>query len=329
MRNSKKIIGMLLFVILCLLINGMLTFAFYPYNYARIDVHNMETKEYDTVFLGSSHGKCSINPLVYDAITKEKSINLCMGGEYMQDVYFLTKEITRNHKPKQIIYELDPGYWVTKPAQGTDFASFYDEFPLSTVKAQYFWEKIMKGDFRSTLFPWYVYRQYLSRIPENIQTKTSDIYKTYDPAPFVNEAQSYQEAGFIYRNKIDAPKPEENLILWEEENLQQDTVDYFYRLMDFCKKNNMQLTVITTPVPEETYKKYQENYDQANQYFSQYFDKLAIPYYDFNQIKLSGLNRSLDAYADYEGHMYGDTAEVFTKGLAEYFINVSSTSQRS
>lgn len=321
MHNSKKIVGILLFVVLCLLGNGVLTFALYPYNYARIDVHNIESKEYDTIFLGSSHGKCSINPLVYDRITNQKSTNLCMGGEYMQDVYFLTKEITRNHKPKRIIYELDPGYWVTEASQGTDFASFYNEFPLSTVKAQYFWEKIMEGDFRNTLFPWYVYRQYLSRIPENIKTKTSNIYKTYDTAPFTGEVQSYQPEGFIYRNKIDAPKTEENLVLWEEESLQEDTVDYFNRLVAFCEENEIELTVITTPVPEETYKKYQENYDQANQYFSEYFAGLAIPYYDFNQITLSGLDRSLDAYADYEGHMYGETAEVFTEKLAGYVDN--------
>ena len=321
MRNSKKAILVVLFLVICLAGNSILTFCFYPYNYARIDMHNIETKAYDDIFLGSSHGKCGINPLVFDSITGQKSTNLCMGGEYMQDVFFLAKEVVRNHKPQRIIYELDPGYWVTKPSQGMEYTSFYQEFPKSLVKVQYFAEKIMKADFRSTLFPWYVYRQFFFKVLDNVKTKTGPVYKTYDPAPFSNDAQSYKPKGFIYRNKIDAPKTEENLMLWNKAQLQQDTVDYFERLVNFCDQKQIELVVTTTPVPTETYQKYQRAYDNAHDYFTEYMKSLKVPYYDFNHLPLDGFDKSLNAYADCEGHMYGPTAELFTQLLAEYLVN--------
>lgn len=318
MRNFKKAVFVVLFLVICLVCNSILTFCFYPYNYARIDIHNIETNAYDDIFLGSSHGKCGIDPLTFDSVTQQKSTNLCMGGEYTQDAFFLAKEAVRNHKPKRIIYELDPGYWVTKPSQGMDYTSFYHEFPPSSVKVQYFTEKIMKADFRSTLFPWYTYRQYFFKVWDNITIKTGQVYKDYDPAPFTNEAQAYKPEGFIYRNKIDAPKTEQNLILWDEAQLQPDTVTYFERLVNFCNQNQIELVVITTPIPTETYQKYQQAYDNAHDYFTDYMERLKVPYYDFNDIQLDGFDKSLNTYADCEGHMYGATAKQFTRLMAEY-----------
>ena len=63
------------------------------------------------------------------------------------------------NKPKKIIYELDPGYWVSTATLGPEFRTIYDELPLSSVKVEYYVDKIWKTDFRTTLFPWYLYRK--------------------------------------------------------------------------------------------------------------------------------------------------------------------------
>lgn len=318
MHNFKKKITIILFLAVLIAGNSILTFLFYPYQYARIDVHNIETAAYDTVFLGSSHGKCGINPEVIDAFTGGKSINACMGGEYMQDVYFLAKEAVRRQQPKRVVYELDPGYWVTEPTQGMDYASFYHELPWSTVKLQYFAEKMADADFRTILFPWYVFRQKFALAPKNAAVKMSDIYRSYDPAPFDNEAQTYEGAGFIRRKVVDAPKTEENLVLWDETQLQDESLAYFQRLVQLCEEEGVELIVITTPVPDVTYDKYRQQFDDANTYFSEYLKQYQVPYYNFNYLEMNGFDRSLDAYADYEGHMYGDSADVFSEILAGY-----------
>lgn len=318
MRNSKKLIHAVFFLVICLLCNSVMTFLIYPYNYARIDVHNIKISQYDTIFLGSSHGKCGINPKVVDEVTGGKSINVCIGGEYMQDVYFLAKEASRKKPLKKIVYELDPGYWVTEPVQGTDYGSFYQEFSFSQVKLQYFAEKMAKADFRSILFPWYVYRQQLQRIPENVKTKMSDVYRNYDPSPFSGKVQSYEDGGFIRRHVMDCPKTEENLVLWDETELKEDSMKYFQRLVKFCEEKEIELKVITTPVPDVTFKKYQRHFDDAHAFFSEYMRKSKVEYHNFNYIDMNGFDRSLDAFADYEGHMYGESADKFSRILAGY-----------
>lgn len=99
-----------LFIAVILCINEILVLALKPCTNFRNDMHKLETCQYDDLFVGTSHGKAGINPEVVDKITGEKSLNLCLGGEEVQDSYYIIKEACRVNKPKKIIYELDPGY---------------------------------------------------------------------------------------------------------------------------------------------------------------------------------------------------------------------------
>ena len=95
-------------VIICM--NQILILALKPCTNFRNDIHKLETNQYDDLFVGTSHGKAGINPEVVDKITGERSLNLCLGGEEVQDSYYIIKEACRVNKPKKIIYELDPKF---------------------------------------------------------------------------------------------------------------------------------------------------------------------------------------------------------------------------
>ena len=159
MRNFKKNIYPVLFLAVIICMNQILILALKPCTNFRNDIHKLETNQYDDLFVGTSHGKAGINPEVVDKITGERSLNLCLGGEEVQDSYYIIKEACRVNKPKKIIYELDPGYWVSTATLGPEFRTIYDELPLSSVKVEYYVDKIWKTDFRTTLFPWYLYRK--------------------------------------------------------------------------------------------------------------------------------------------------------------------------
>lgn len=152
MHNFKKYIYPVLFIAVILCINEILVLALKPYTSFRNDMHKLETNQYDDLFVGTSHGKAGINPEIVDKITGEKSLNLCLGGEEVQDSYYIIKEACRVNKPKKIIYELDPGYWVSTATLGPEYRTVYDEFPMSEVKAEYYLDKIWNVDFRTTLF---------------------------------------------------------------------------------------------------------------------------------------------------------------------------------
>src|SRR5699024_601180 len=108
------------FLMLCVAVNGFLNVCMIPYTYTRVDAHNLRTARYEEVFVGSSHGKCGLDPAVMQEVTGKISINVCQGGEYPVDAYFLVKEAARNRKLSRVILEVDPGYWVTEPNQTAD-----------------------------------------------------------------------------------------------------------------------------------------------------------------------------------------------------------------
>lgn len=319
MRNFKKVWIIIIFLVLCFGISSLFNFILVPYNYIRVDVHNLQTNKYDDLYIGTSHGKAGINPKVVDKVTGRKSTNLCLGGEYLEDSYFLVKEAARHHKPKRVIYEVDPGYWVTKPSQNTDYNLIYREFPMSTVKLEYYISKNLKADFRNTIFPWYTCRNQYTAIPSIIKTKLSNEYRNYGIKNFKAPNQSYEPEGFIHINPMEGvPKSKENLILWDKDRIYKGNLKYFDKLAKYCKKEEIELIAITTPIPSETLNEYKECYEDANTYFTKLMKKYDIQYYNFNYIEDSKIDRRLDAYNDYDGHMYGKTANEFSLVLGNY-----------
>ena len=317
MRNFKKNIYPVLFIAVILCINEILVLALKPYTSFRNDMHKLETNQYDDLFVGTSHGKAGINPEIVDKITGEKSLNLCLGGEEVQDSYYIIKESCRVNKPKKIIYELDPGYWVSTATLGPEYRTVYDEFSMSEVKAEYYLDKIWSVDFRTTLFPWYLYRKGIKGAGARFTSKFSHAYKNYDDSFYNEPSQAYTSQGQIRIHRSDAPKTEANLILWDEKKLKSDAVKSFKKIVKLCKENNIKLTVVTTPVPQETLEKYHNNFENANKFFTSLMEKEGVEYYNYNYQEISGFDRSLNGFSDYEGHMYENQSDVFSEEIGK------------
>lgn len=318
MQTSKKRhtwLWVVLFLVCVVLINGVLNFLLYPYTYARIDMQNLATKKYEDLFVGTSHGKCGIDPVLVEKETGRAGLNLCMGGQFMVDSYFTVKEACRVNPPKRVVLELDAGYWMLDIPQDTSFGQTYLEMPWSLVKGEYLLAKFMEKDFRNALFPWYAYRGRLNEMAETVKTKWSEDYRTYNAEYFHDAVQAYEESGFIRRYYIEgAEKPETNLLSWDEKQIREDNFKYFEKLVDLCREEGVELVVITTPVPMETLGKDPGSYEAAHEYFAEYFGEQGVPYMDFN-VEHPGY--TLADYADYEGHMYEETAGRFSGLLGE------------
>lgn len=318
MRNFKKYGIPIIIAALCIcLFNAAMNYALIPYSYVRIMMHDLQTESNDIVFLGTSHGLSGISPKVIEEKTGKKAINLCMGGEYPKDAYFLLKEAVRNHKPEEVVYELDPGYWCTEENQSGDFNRIYYEMPWSLVKLEYFAAKTLKSDFRTALFPWFYYRSRYSQMQSNIKLKQSSVYKNYGAEPFTNPGQSYGD-GFVKRNEVPGVKAPDGLVFWDETLLKEEAVKYFEKMAALCKKEGINFTVITTPIPEEALKEHPE-YEKADAFFQKYMKEQGIAYYNYNRAEypIAGFDKSLNAFTDYEGHMSWKQAEIFSRQLAE------------
>ena len=327
MRNSneqkhpyvRRVLIIALFMACIVLGNVILNYAFIPYSYVKVDYNTAYNESHDIVFIGTSHGKCGIQTDVIDEITGSKSVNMCLGGEYLSASYYMLKSIIEQHKPKKVVYELDYGYWVTDEYTGTDSTLIYRNMRFSPAKLECFMDKEVNKDFRAICFPWYVFRKEYKMIPKNIENKWNGIEKSCDISAFASEAQYYKDGGSIYRNPVaDSAKNWTNFIVWNRDKVVKDTKKYFGKLVKLCKDNNVELSVVITPVPNDTIEKYSTEYKDCDEYFRELSESYNVDYINYNYEEVEGLDRSIKGYCDYEGHLTGENAMIFSKVLGEY-----------
>ena len=124
-----------LFLAVCILANAFLNYALIPPSTVRINLHNLRNgMQYDTVFLGTSHGQYGIDPALVDAEGGGSSISLCMADAYPDDMYYLLKLALERQKPSYVVSELDPSYWMYEQRRGSTQIFFYKEFPFCAAK---------------------------------------------------------------------------------------------------------------------------------------------------------------------------------------------------
>ena len=79
-----------LFLALCVCITMLLNYALIPPSSVRINLHNLRNgQQYDTIFIGTSHGQYGIDPAAVDQATGTSSVSLCMADAYPDDMYYL------------------------------------------------------------------------------------------------------------------------------------------------------------------------------------------------------------------------------------------------
>lgn len=244
-----------------------------------------------------------------------------MADEYPIDTYFLVKEACKEHKPEKVIYELDPSYWITDQRLGSTSIFFYKEFPWSAVKLEYFAEKIAGQDYRSTLFPWSYYKNNLTKARDIVKKKLSAAYREHDPEVLDIPGANYKSGGFIYQEKVEgADKGTFNNVPWAEGEIREEARIYFSKMVEYCRENQIEFEVITMPVPVETVANMPENYEQSEQFFEGFMKERGIRYHNFNYDRNLEFNRSMESYWDFDGHMYGEDAEKFSRELGNYLL---------
>ncbi len=315
MHNFKKIAKIMVALLLAITILFGLDFMLYPCTFMRNDIHTVTTEKRQDIFLGTSHGKMNIDPETVGEITEKTGHNLCVGGEYGVDAYHLAKLVIEKQAPERIIYEIDPGYFATKKEPGNNYLLFYHEFPLSVTKFEYFKEILLECDFRTVLFPWYEYslKYEVEKLSDTIYQKMNH---NYDVSYLKGKAQEYHESGFIERYPIDTSRltltePK----LFSRKEVKKENMEYLGKLIQLCKENNIEFVAVTTPIPDELLKEYSKNFEEAWDYFSDYFEKQNVQYINFNREQYDLFSHELSNFTDYDGHMNGEAAIRFSKIL--------------
>lgn len=319
MHNFKKTVKVIAVLAAAVLIFLGLDFALYPCTFMRNDIHAVCTEAVDDIYMGTSHGKMDIDPESMEAVSGRTGHNLCVGGEYSIDTYYMAKLlIEQGKKPSRIIYEVSPGYFTMEKEEGNNYLLFYHEFPFSRAKLEYFFDSIAKCNFRTMLFPWYEYplSYELSNLKDTVSKKASGDYSI---SSLKTETQEYHESGFIERYPVDsADFTFTGITEFHTEDVKAVNMEYLEKLISLCEENDIEFVAVTTPVPLPSLKKYSEGYIEAWEYFQSFFDKQQVRYINFNGKEYyKAATHNPEDFTDLDGHMNGDAAREFSANLAK------------
>lgn len=323
MHNFKKIIRTLCILAVVIAVFFGLDYILYPCTFTRNDIHAVTTQQYDDIYMGTSHGKMDIDPEAMEAVSGKRGHNLCVGGEYTEDAYYLARLILeKGYKPSRIIYEISPGYFTSEKEEGNNYLLFYHEFPLSFSKLSYFWDSIRDCNFRTMFFPWYEYP--LGYELENMgDTITKKWTRDFSAEDLKSDSQKYHENGFVERYPVDTSELSMSGIAeFHAEDVSERNMSYLTKLIELCKENEIEFIALVTPMPGDTLSAYAESFAEAYQYFGDFFAEHDVRYINFNSDQFYPIfSHELSSYTDYDGHLNGDAARDFSKILAQVLDN--------
>lgn len=317
MRNFKKYIKIIVCVLICVLVINVLDLALYPCTFVRNNIHTMITEKKDVLIFGTSNGMSDLDPDYILEGTNMTGQNMCVGGEYPIDVYYLVKLAIEKQEPKVVIFELSPGYFTTEKEKGNNYLLFYHEFPLSFAKLEYYKDAMLDCDFRSPMFAFHEYplSYELSNIKENVYRK---ITKNYEVDNLRSETQEYHENGFIEKYPVDVENfPPYKKTLFSSSDVKKINMEYLGKIIKLCKENDIEFIATTMPIAATMLVNEEDSYRDAWDYFSKYFKEQDVPYYNFNREYYMSYEHGINNYVDYDGHMNGDSARAFSKVFGE------------
>ena len=101
MRKNRKLLITILFLTIFVIANSIFNFILVPPGLTRVILHELESNnDYKCVILGTSHGSYGIDADIVSKQTGKKTLNLCIGGEYLQDSYYLLKQVFQTNHPE-------------------------------------------------------------------------------------------------------------------------------------------------------------------------------------------------------------------------------------
>lgn len=312
MHNFKKIILhtvlLIFFVIIILICSTLPYFWGESCYYQDYKVRTSLSGKLDTLVIGSSHALRSIKPTVLNEKLNTKAYNLSsplmsMYGRYVM----LEKEINRN--PIKTVY-LEISY----NALTLDRKTLGLEGDLYVLgRFDNVFERI---NFFTNAFTPDEYKKVLS----DVIVRSKNSFFTH------NTIKQYETFGYL-------PVPSNNQLLSDETKeeikntnsldtkIKEESLNYFDKIIKLCKRNNIRVILVVTPVTEKMILEY-NNLDDI---FSQYIDlakEYNCEYYDFNldknRVKLYSEETSF--YDD--THMSDSGAEVFSNRLTEIIKKV-------
>lgn len=266
-----------------------------------------DPEKIDVFFIGASHIFFGINPMEIWNHTGIAGYNLTTHQQPLWSSKLLLQHALKKQSPKLIVLDVLMATNFSRPLLGTDQGTnmthlALDPVPLSPQKIRGVLETDAIKEKGEILFPIILSH---SRLQQGLLT-WDDLHFFTGDRSHPMKGYNYTENTISYKRPASIPKKVHEL----PEGMEEILIDF----ISFCKKENLPLLLIKTPLSGN-----RELYQQIN-YIGKIAEEQDVPFIDFNHlIKEIGFDFSTDL-AD-SGHMNVHGAEKVSAYLADYLAD--------
>lgn len=351
-KNSytKRILGIITGIALFLFGCKALNYLYVEEEaWSRIMFHNFYNQnDIDTAFIGSSHVFTGINPYIIESSGDENVFNISTSAQRVITSYYNLMEADRKYDIKKAYVEV---FYLNSTGEYADYSNLKNNLWLNTdfyepsfIKIKAFTHNRLEN-MPEAIFPFIRFREHLfdkEWINERIKEKSSDDYLNFIKHEEYQDGNGYYEytaKGNIVSTRIYNPyeevyQPELSKFYRkkDEMNINDEVRKYFIKIFEYCKKNDIELIMFSTPVYPTILAccDYDVYYNDVKELCNMY----GVKYYDFNLCKSEKLPiNDCNFYFDGD-HMnyFGQSCftpfawnifneNVDTNSLSEYFYN--------
>lgn len=324
LRTVKKVVSIIMTITLFLTgVTGLnrIYFEEEPWNHF-LWKDFYEQENIDNIFIGCSHVFCDIDPFIIDEISGMNNFNLASGSLTVSASYYLLKEADRVNDLSNVYIELYyyPNAGCNRAdspwARQNNWRSI-DYLKPSIVKSEYILKTQLPESYLDTLFPFIRYRsklfdgEYINSIKELKNSEEWNNNTYYD----AKEDAYYLGKGFYKSNhtieKDNKYLLETPLIINQESLMPEDNCEYMQKIIDYCKKNGLNLKFFISPM-YETQVLSSRGYDLYSKQVYKIAEKNDVELYDFNLCKSEYLDVMHQQYFRDSGHLNGVGTKIYT-----------------
>jgi len=238
------------------------------------DFYKLDKNSLDLVYLGSSHCYKGFDPKIIDQITGLNSFNLGSSSQSQATSYFVLKEMLKSQKPKYLIFEI---YWDIFQIENhyTNSSYNFKYFKNNEIIKELIFSIFSVKDYANYIFPYINFDEIIHSLMLIAGGKTLN-----------NNKNIYSYRGYVKNSNtisLETLKNENEFknYTFDKSKSTALNLEYLYKTIELCKKNNIEIVLITAPIAPVSYD-YINNYSDIYNFGKTIADNFSIKLYDYN-----------------------------------------------
>lgn len=325
-KKTLIVIEIVAFISALLIINRILSFLLISdsSSYTRVTLHELYGQDnIDVLFLGSSHCYRSLDPAITDEIFEANTFNAGTSSQNLDGSYTLLVEAGKNNNLQRVYVEMYYSIAGTTYKERTEMTSTYIISDYMHPSLNRFFYLINAGapeclinSFIPARRNWYKIFDGMYVI-NTVSSKLEDSYRRFEYP--VGTGEYYAGKGYVasteqlkggFSNKGHYGEIPANIF-------SEDDLKYLDKIINYCRKNNIEVTFFTAPMPDFRLVDI-GNYDEYISQMNEFTAKYDVEYFDFNLCKKNYFSYQSDYFKD-NSHLNALGAEKFSKIFANFF----------